>query len=269
MAECPCSSIFWNEQFFCSGSRGAGVNQEIISKKPGAESSRSSQAGSLTESAIKTRDPVLMTFAGLQGRVGIIGGSFNPVHNGHLEIARQAKEKRDLDQIIFIPAAQNPLKDDAPEVTGEDRLEMIRLALLEESELFVSPYELGKAGVSFTFETLEHIKGEVDEAAELFFIIGADCVAELHLWKNLDRIMNAAKIVPFSRDSFADQDFDQLTENLDANVIKELKELFVSDINIPISSTMIREGFWTNPEISKAMPRLVAEFIREHVLYKD
>ena len=124
-------------------------------------------------------------------RIGIYGGSFDPIHVGHLAIARAAFESGKLDRVIFIPARQSPLKKEAPGASAEDRLAMLEAAVRDEPRFVVSRLELERAGPSYTVDTLEALKSE----GELFLILGSDALADLSRWRSPDRVRQLAKIL--------------------------------------------------------------------------
>lgn len=149
-----------------------------------------------SESLTALRNPVLTSFRELHGRVAIFGGTFDPVHNGHLEVARQIMQKHHFDALVFIPAAHNPLKQQQPLFSNTERLEMIALAIAEEKGMYVSNCEIRRKGESFTIDTLREISAEKDTDAELFLVIGQDSLASLPRWKEIDSIRKLVKIVP-------------------------------------------------------------------------
>ncbi|MBK9384530.1 MAG: nicotinate-nicotinamide nucleotide adenylyltransferase [Planctomycetes bacterium] len=124
------------------------------------------------------RDPWLADFRGLRGRIGLYGGSFDPVHRGHLEVARSARRAHGLERVVFLPTARNPMKPRGPRASNADRAAMLRLALQDEPALFVSPLELERAGTSYTVETLRAIRAQVEPEAELYFVMGSDCLPD-------------------------------------------------------------------------------------------
>jgi nicotinate-nucleotide adenylyltransferase len=128
-------------------------------------------------------------------RVGIFGGTFDPIHVGHLAIANAALESVPLDRIVFIPAKRAPLKDQGPVAGEADRLAMVELAIAGEPRFSVSQVELDRDGPSYTVETLERLAG----ADELFLILGGDALAALPRWKDPDRIRQLATLIVAER----------------------------------------------------------------------
>lgn len=128
-------------------------------------------------------------------KVGVFGGTFDPVHVGHLSIAQAALECVPLDRVIFVPARRSPLKDRGPFAPEQDRLAMLRLATAEEPRFTVSTIELDREGTSYTVDTLERLGDE----GELYLVMGADAVSEFHRWRSPERIRDLAVLLVASR----------------------------------------------------------------------
>ena len=128
-------------------------------------------------------------------KVGVVGGTFDPIHVGHLAIARAALECVPLDRVIFVPARRSPLKDRGPFASEQDRLAMLRLATQDEPRFAVSTVELEREGTSYTVDTLERLRGE----GELYLVMGADAVSEFHRWRSPERIRELAVLLVASR----------------------------------------------------------------------
>jgi nicotinate-nucleotide adenylyltransferase len=127
--------------------------------------------------------------------VGVFGGTFDPVHVGHLAIANDALDELGLDRVYFVPARRSPLKQDGPIASAEDRLAMLTAATQEEPRFRVSPLELDREGPSFTVDTLEALRGE----GELYLILGSDAYADFERWREPARIRDLATIVLAAR----------------------------------------------------------------------
>jgi nicotinate-nucleotide adenylyltransferase len=128
-------------------------------------------------------------------RVGVFGGTFDPVHVGHLAIANAALESVPLDRVLFVPARRAPLKERGPVADEEDRLRMLELAVAGEPRFSVSRVELDRAGPSYTVDTLEELAG----GGDLFLILGSDAMANLPRWKDADRIAELATLTVAER----------------------------------------------------------------------
>jgi nicotinate-nucleotide adenylyltransferase len=128
-------------------------------------------------------------------RIGVFGGTFDPVHVGHLAIANSALEELALDRVIFVPAQRSPLKGDDPVASGADRVTMLEAAVVDEPRFVVSRAELEREGPSYTVDTLERMRGQ----GELYLILGSDAYADFARWRDPERIRSLATIVIAAR----------------------------------------------------------------------
>jgi nicotinate-nucleotide adenylyltransferase len=190
-------------------------------------------------------------------KIGIFGGTFDPIHLGHLITAQSVKELRDLEKIIFIPAFISPHKSSAKTSSPEDRLNMIKLAVDGISFFDYSDIEVKKGGVSFTVDTLRELNKKY---SELEFIIGYDNIFTFHTWKEPDEIFELAKIIVLKRKSSHPPQFED----------KYYKQaVFVQTRGIEISATDIRERVKNGMPINFLVPPAVMEYIYKHNLYVE
>ena len=195
-------------------------------------------------------------------RIGILGGTFNPIHNGHLYMAFEAKETLELDKIIFVPNYIPPHKE-AYDRDPEDALKMLELVIEEYDDFLISTYELDKQGLSYTYETLDHFT-KIYPHDEFFFIIGEDSYVNFSRWKNPEIIISLAKLVVFQRHGFDEKKSDGTRMLLE----KQGKTPIILDSMIlEISSSDIRERVAKRKEISFLVPAKVRDYIYEHELY--
>jgi len=124
-------------------------------------------------------------------RIGVLGGTFDPVHNGHLAMAMAALGSLPLDRVVFVPARRSPLKDAAPVASAEDRVAMLELAIGDEPRFALSRAELDRPEPSYTVDTLEALAGE----GQLFLILGSDTARDIERWKRPERVRELATIV--------------------------------------------------------------------------
>ena len=217
-------------------------------------------------------NPMLPSFRGLSGRVGIFGGTFDPVHIAHIEGAELARKKMELDMVVFIPAARNPLKEKAPRATDTQRLEMLCEALSTEPGLFVCPMELesNSGKVSFTVETLRRIREEASPSIEICLIIGADVLPDFHRWREGHEIFRLVDMFAcLSRDSAPGGGLASLKDRFDAGEIERLENGFINLKRAEISSTEIRNLLHRGEVPSNMLPESVLSFIIEEDLYRD
>ncbi len=188
-------------------------------------------------------------------KVGIFGGTFDPIHNGHLITAQSVREIRNLDKIIFIPSFVSPHKVDINSSKPEHRLEMIKLATESINFFDFDDYEISMGGISYTIDTLREFKNRYDEVE---FIIGYDNIFKFHTWKDPDEIMELAKILVLKRKSshpFTSED-------------KYVKSaIFVQTRGIEISATDLRQRVKSGKPIHFLVPEKVKEYIYDFNLY--
>ena len=183
-------------------------------------------------------------------RTALYGGSFDPIHHGHLILAREALEQLGLDRIVFIPAAQSPLKVDRQPVLPKVRLEMVRAAIAGEPRFECDDSEVHREGPSFTVDTLEAWRTRHPED-ELFYFIGQDNVRDLGKWRRSADLLRLAQFVVFERSSdAAPHDFPVVRRRVD------------------ISATEIRKRVAEGRSIRYLVPDSVRDLIAAHDLYK-
>jgi nicotinate-nucleotide adenylyltransferase len=182
-------------------------------------------------------------------RIGVFGGTFDPVHVGHLAIANAALEELGLDRVFFVPARRSPLKSEAPIAAAEDRLAMLAAAIAGEPRFRVSPIELDRKGPSFTVDTLEALRGE----GELFLILGSDAYSEFEHWRDPLRIRSLATIVLAARPG---------APNVPAGV-----RMLDSPL-MDISSRELRARAARGRSLRYLVPEAPLRYIEEHRLYQ-
>ncbi len=199
-------------------------------------------------------------------RLGVFGGSFDPVHLGHVGLVKQVREICRLDKVIVMPAAVSPFKTDITHkaVSGEDRLEMCRLAFEEFPFAEVSGYEISQKEVSYTVNTLRHIR-KLHPHDESFFIMGGDMLLSFEKWRNYEEILSICTLLAVSRENDAE---DVKTLEKTASKLGKYGTARVVQIEtFPVSSTEIREKIKNNSDISCYVPKNVVKYISEHGLY--
>ncbi len=200
-------------------------------------------------------------------RVGLFGGTFDPIHNGHLLAAQSACEAFELDRILFIPSYVTPHKRGGTGADVAARLAMLSLAIADQPCFGISLIEIergGRGGVSFTVDTLREVK-ETHPEWDLWFIVGMDSLSELHLWREPEEIASLCTIATLERPGCEKPvtgvpGFD---EALSARLLRHV----VPGRHIDISSTDIRSRIAEGRGIRYLVPRDVEKYIREHQLY--
>lgn len=224
-------------------------------------------------------------------RIGIFGGSFDPVHYGHLLVAEFALEQLQLDRVLFVPAFVSPFKQQSRPASGKDRLAMLELAIAGHPNFELDPREVLKPEVSYTITTLAEVQQETPSAT-LFLIMGADAVAEFHRWKHPDRILELATLAIAMRGGIDSIDWQGLkqvqqskgvanpassgdhSERAQKNKISDLSDPpeDVETIQLPqmeLSSSEIRTRVELGKSIRFQTPPAVVAYIRTHQLYRS
>lgn len=187
-------------------------------------------------------------------RIGILGGTFNPLHIGHLAIAEAAQEKMDLDKVIFVPTAQPPHKRITNLASANDRLEMVRLSIKNNPKFDLSDYEVRKGGKSYTIDTVEYFRQKFGEEAKLFFILGGDAASQLKTWRQIDDILQNVSFVVVNRPGHDDCDPD-------------IPHHSISMPGLDIASSYIRRRIQQGKSIKYLVPEEVFRYIEEHKIY--
>lgn len=199
-------------------------------------------------------------------KVGILGGTFNPVHLAHLMIAETAFETLCLDEVLFVPTGCSYMKNASEIASSKDRVNMLGLALEDNPHFALSTIEIDRKGNSYTYQTLQELK-ELHPDWELYLIMGADNLFDLESWKNPEIIMKYAHILAAVRGAKKNAD---MTEQM-----KYLKNKYGAQItllpirHIDISSTSVREKITNKKTIRYIVPDKVCNYIERHKLYQE
>ncbi len=201
-------------------------------------------------------------------RLGILGGTFDPVHYGHLLLAECCREQCRLDAVWFLPAAVPPHKQDRELTPAIQRIEMLELAIAGNPAFSVCRYETDRGGVNYTVDTLAHFRSE-DASRELFFLLGADMLLDLPHWRNAPRVCELALPVVVRRPGAEPVDFDCLQGIASPARIELIRRHQVEMPEIGISSTDLRRRVFSGQSIRYQVPRAVEMYIETHGLYRQ
>lgn len=188
-------------------------------------------------------------------KIGLFGGSFDPVHFGHLLVAQAAIEELGLGRLFFIPAAQSPFKPDSKPAPAAVRLQLLRLSLAGKTNCEIDEQEIRRGGVSYTLDTLRDYAGKFP-GAELFYLIGADHVAHLPEWRAPDELARMAEFVVIPRPG-----------ELEVNFPAPFRGRWLKGFPLAVSSLAIRARLKAGLPIEPLVPPNVAEAIRNNRLY--
>ena len=198
--------------------------------------------------------------------IGVLGGTFDPVHMGHLIIAEEVRARLDLSEVLFVPAGQPWLKlNDANAISpAEHRVEMVRLAITDEPAFRLSTMEIERPGPSYTVDTMAELSKQIGDGDKLFFILGWDNLNQLPRWHQPRRLVTLCRLVPVRRVGFAPPDLD----SLEAAIPGLAQSLVMLDTpQIEISASEIRARVARGLSIHKLVPEAVERYIKEHGLY--
>ncbi|UMZ72885.1 nicotinate-nucleotide adenylyltransferase [Natranaerofaba carboxydovora] len=198
--------------------------------------------------------------------LGIMGGTFDPIHNGHLILAQEALNNFGLDHVVFMPSGIPPHKDAKKVTAAEERYMLTVLATIENPNFSVNRYELEREGRSYSIHTLEYFQNILPKGSELYFITGLDILLDITTWKDYERVLDLCTFICARRPDFS-------FEELDKNIISKCPKIKwrVKYMDIPlmqISSTDIRDRCKKKKSIKYLVPSNVEEYIKKNGLYK-
>ena len=202
-----------------------------------------------------------------QSRIGIMGGTFDPIHYGHLAAAEAARVEFGLCKVIFMPAGNPPHKQSQKISDAEHRYRMTALATSSNSGFEVSRLEVDKAGITYTFDTMEELRSIYGEAPELYFITGADAVLELLTWYKIGELLTLCKFIAVTRPGFDIWKLEQKIAEISSKYDGEIICLEVPLLEI--SSTDIRERIKNGKPVKYLLPEEVEAYIHKNGLYKE
>lgn len=200
-------------------------------------------------------------------RLGIFGGSFDPIHLGHLLLAESCREQCALDQLWFLPAAVPPHKQQRELTPAEARIDMLELAVGGHEHIKVSKLEIERGGVSYTVDTLTAI-AEQEPEAELFFLMGADSLLDMPNWRSPERICELALPVVVRRAGTSEPDFTVLDRFVMDDRLQKIREHQVEMPPMELSSTDIRHRVAEGRSIRYRTPRATEKYIETNGLYR-
>lgn len=187
-------------------------------------------------------------------RIGIFGGTFDPIHNGHLAMAQIAREEMQLNRIVFVPSHFPPHKSSKGVVPAVDRLKMVKLAIQGNAYFRVTDFEVNRSGRSYSIDTLKHFQNKFKKS-RLYFIIGGDAYAILNKWKSIKSILKIAEFIVVNRPGYMQK----------SGLIKCHHVIMPG---IDISSSYVRQRLKEKKEVRYWVPGPVADYIKKNKLYQ-
>jgi nicotinate-nucleotide adenylyltransferase len=197
-------------------------------------------------------------------KIGVLGGTFDPVHKGHLLMAEEARKSLDLSEILLIPAGQSLLKPAHSITPAEHRLQMLCLAIADKPYFKASATEVERPGPSYTVDTIAELQGQHGSGDDIFFILGWDSLAQLPSWREPFRLIQMCFLVAVPRPGYKCPDLKALEGSIPG--ISQ-RVVFLTKPQIDISASAIRELAARGLSLSQFVPETVEDYIRKHKLY--
>ena len=197
-------------------------------------------------------------------KIGVLGGTFDPIHKGHLAIAEAAMKRLGLDEVYFVPAARTPLKESDTILAAEHRVKMVRLAIADYPYFKLSTIEIDRPGPSYTVDTIAELRKKLGADNELYFIIGLDSLVQLPRWREVSRIIQMCRLVAVPRPGYSLPDMDSLEAAI-PGISQRL--IILDEPKIDISATEIRQRAKRGQSINHLVPEAVVVYIKKNKLY--
>ena len=199
-------------------------------------------------------------------KIGILGGTFDPVHYGHIALAEDAVREAGLHEVVMIPARIQPFKQDREYASGGDRFNMLALAAGKNDHVTVSRYELEQEGVSYTYLTLRHMQEFFGEDTRLYFITGTDSFLKIDTWMNAPELLTKYAFIIGTRPGYRQDEYREALERITSAYGTEV--ISMNKTELDISATQIRQLVAEGKPIDDLVPPEVERYIREHGLYR-
>ena len=199
-------------------------------------------------------------------KAGVLGGTFDPVHNGHIAMAREARDRLDLSYVVFVPAGNPWLKSDVPVTPAEQRLEMVELAVGPYSYFRVSRIEIDRPGPSYTIDTIRELKSQPGNKKEIYFILGWDTLTQLPRWHKVSGLVKLCRLVAIPRPGIAPPDLPALETEI-PGISQSV--ILLDTPPVDISATDIRERSARGLSLAGLVPEAVEQYILDKRLYRE
>lgn len=199
-------------------------------------------------------------------KIGILGGSFNPIHYGHLILAENVRKEANLDKVIIMPAYASPFKLNKKSASAQHRYQMVRLAVEGNEGLEASDFESASGRVSYTIDTMRMLEEKLGSECQLCFITGADSILEIERWKEPAELLRRYTFLVGGRPGYRDAELEEYAEYLRKEYRAEVRVIDIPKADI--SSTEIRRRSMAGKSIRYLTPDSVAEYIKSNGLYR-
>ena len=197
--------------------------------------------------------------------IGILGGTFDPVHLGHLSIADAAMDQAKLERVLFIPAGQPRLKQAEPSASVDQRLEMVRLAIQDHPGFDIADIEAHRPGPTYTVDTLVELSAKLGPTANLYFILGMDVLGQLDRWKDPEQVLELCRLLVLDRPGEQDFNWARFYEKVSA---AQGRVQVVTAPLVDVSATELRRQAAAGEPLAGQVPNAVAVYIRQQDLYQ-
>jgi len=199
-------------------------------------------------------------------KIGVIGGTFDPIHNGHMAVAGEARIQLALSEVLFIPAGQPWLKADREITPAEHRVEMVRLAMAGNPQFKLSTMETERPGPSYTAETLTELRGQLGSEDELYFIIGMDDLVQLPRWKDPAKLVKLCFVVVAPRQGYEPPVLETLEKDIPG---LSQRVIFMNGPQLDVSASEIRGRVAKGLSINHLVPESINRYIKQQGLYRS
>ena len=198
-------------------------------------------------------------------KIGVLGGTFDPVHRAHIAVAEAARDALGLDKVLMVPAGRPMSRPELPLATDKDRVAMLRLAVKGQPGLEVSPMEMERPGPTYTIDSIAQLRKYYGPETDIYFILGCDSLVQLPDWKDPARLVAACHLVAVPRPG-CQPDLKKLERKI-PGISKSV--IFLKEPNLDVSATEIREKAGRGEPIAELVTGPVADYIKKHRLYQS
>ena len=206
-------------------------------------------------------------FVEMRQKIILFGGTFDPIHYGHIRIAESAIQQIAADQLVFIPAKRSPHKKSFPVASAKERLEMISLAIAGKDNFSLTDCELKRPEPSFTLDTVRSFRAQYPEDAEVYWLVGADMVKDLTKWHRICDLIDQCNLCVMPRPGFERPSFAGLKGVLGRQRLEKLQRNVISTPLVDISGTQIMKKLACGDDVEPMLPPRVLAYIRKNGLY--
>jgi len=198
-------------------------------------------------------------------RIGVMGGTFNPIHNGHLALAKAAMREFALDQVLFIPTGTPPHKPKKEIIDKEDRYRMVKMAIVKNKSFSVSRIEMDRPGTSYAVDTFRQLRKSFGNKAKLFYIMGLDSINEILEWKKPLELFKLCEVIVGTRPGTRIKTFHKL---LNTTLKNEVDKIHLMELKADVSSSEIRQWIRAGRKVTPFLPKVVINYITGNNLYR-